>query len=111
VMPTLTIPFDQESAFGGGLPARQCDRTLSPASVSSKPEYSRLWPETFGEFSPPLAKSGRGDRPKARRLRAFLLLPGRISLTAGLPGWAGGYFQNRIWPRRRHCRHCRQRRQ
>jgi hypothetical protein len=45
-------------------PARSVDRTRSPAAVSQKREYFGIWPETFGNFAPPLAKSG-GWRPLA----------------------------------------------
>jgi len=37
----------------------------SPAAVSQKWEYFGMWPETFGNFAPPLAKSG-GWRPFAK---------------------------------------------
>jgi hypothetical protein len=45
-------------------PPRSEDRTQSPAAVSQKWEYFGMWPETFGNFAPPLAKSG-GWRPFA----------------------------------------------
>ena len=42
------------------LPGPPCseDRTQSPDAVSQKWEYFGMWPETFGNFAPPLAKSG-----------------------------------------------------
>ena len=42
------------------LQARPCseDRTQSPAGVSQNWEYFGMWPETFGNFARPVAKSG-----------------------------------------------------
>jgi hypothetical protein len=47
-------------------PTAQWDRNLSPLKVSSKREFLRSGPETFGRFSPELPYSESGDYPKMR---------------------------------------------
>jgi hypothetical protein len=43
----------------------------SPAAVSQNWEYFGMWPETFGNFAPPLAKSG-GWRPSTELEKPLL---------------------------------------
>jgi len=78
-------------AVGLPHPPNSAFRTPSLVGVSRKREYSRQWPETFGELATRLGNSGAPETlsriAKARHLQAFLRPPGQVSMTSELPGW------------------------
>jgi hypothetical protein len=70
-------------------PARSADRTQSPVAVSKNREYSRMWPETIGDFLSEGPNPESGDRQPIRKspqLAGLLALPRVKSPGAGLPG-------------------------
>jgi hypothetical protein len=72
--------------------ARSADRTVSPARVSQKREYSRQSPETFAEMASKFSDLGaERPAPNCKSPPTAGLSAGlrTISSIAGMPGWGG----------------------